>query len=811
MLEHRNLVNLCDWYRTHYSLTPDSVVAAYASFGFDACMMDLWPALTTGAAVCIVPEELRLNLPELNRYFAEKEVTHVFMTTQMGRMFAQGIESTTIKYLSVGGERLVPLAPPKDYALVNGYGPSECTVYSTTQLVDQVYNRIPIGKPLSNYKLYVADKNGAELPVGAVGELWIAGYGVGRGYLNRPDITKKAFIDNPFCSTPGFNRVYRSGDMVRRLSDGRIDFIGRNDGQVKVRGFRIELAEVEAVIRDYPGIRDVTVRAFNNEAAGGKYIAAYVVSDEPMDFSRLSAFIHGKKPSYMVPAAWMQLDAIPLTQNDKVNVRALPLPEPRDESHEYVEPETPVEKELCNKFAEILGLLKVGATDSFFDLGGSSITAAEIVMFAMNRGYSIVYKDIFAHPSARELARVIVGAEEGVRFGNIEDYDYAAIRKLLSANTMEHVDEISSKSLGGVIIAGATGFLGIHVLKACIDETDAKITCLMRKSESETVEMRSKLLLMYYFGNPMRELFGSRIFCVEGDITDSESLRQLDSAGADTVINCAASVKHFVKDDLLDKINFHGVENLIEVCLRNKMRLVQVSTISVGGFIEPKNNRTLKENMLYFGQNVDNDYVRTKFLAERSILEARIQRELDAVILRAGNLMSRLSDGEFQINFRTNAFMRSLWAYVRLGKCPVTILEQPIEFSPIDAAAQAVLKLAGASTEFSVFSMYNNHTITMADMIAAICEYGHQIDIVSEEQFQQVLLEAAKRDDGGAVLSLVAYNNKEGENLVPVEADCRFTTNALFCLGYRWPIIDNIYLDRAIWALDALGFFADEL
>ena len=455
---------------------------------------------------------------------------------------------------------------------------------------------------------------------------------------------------------------------------------------------------------------------------------------------------------------------------------------------------------------------KVSVTDSFFDLGGSSITAAEIVMFAMNRGYSIVYKDIFAHPSARELAQVIVGTEESVRFGNVEDYDHEAIDDLLSINSMEHVDEIFSKEIDSVIITGATGFLGIHVVKACIDHTEARITCVMRKGGWETVEQRLKALLMYYFGNPMLEMFGSRITCLEGDIINPESLRPLDSIDADVVINCAASVKHFVKDDLLDRINFHGVENLIEVCLRNNMRLVQISTLSVGGFIESQNKRLLKENMLYFGQNVDNDYVRTKFLAERAIMEARIREGLDAVILRVGNLMNRQSDGEFQINFRTNAFMRSLWAYVRLGKCPVTILEQPIEFSPIDMVAQAVLRLAGANGEFSVFNMHNNHTITMADLIAAICRYGYQIDAVSEEQFQQILSDASKREeDSEAVLSLVAYNNKEGENLIPVEVDCRFTTNALFRLDYRWPIIDDAYLDKAIWALDTLGFFAEEL
>ncbi|MER2236261.1 MAG: AMP-binding protein, partial [Candidatus Limivicinus sp.] len=155
MLTHHNLVNFCGWYRRYYDLTSDSVVAAYASFGFDADMMDLYPALTTGAAVCIVPEEIRLDLHVLNKYYTDNGVTHVFMTTQMGRMFASQITDTGIRHLSVGGEKLVPIAPPKGYTLTNGYGPTECTIFTTTQPVDRLYDRIPSGTPLSNCRLYV--------------------------------------------------------------------------------------------------------------------------------------------------------------------------------------------------------------------------------------------------------------------------------------------------------------------------------------------------------------------------------------------------------------------------------------------------------------------------------------------------------------------------------------------------------------------------------------------------------------------------------------------------------------------------------
>ena len=808
MLTHGNLVNFCDWYRDHYGLKKGDVVAAYASYGFDACMMDLYTPLTTGAAVCIVPEDLRIDLPLLNEYYKAHGVTHAFMTTQMGRMFADSIADTTLRHLSVGGEKLVPVIPPEHYTLTNIYGPTECTVCATTYAVDRMYDRVPIGQALSNYKLYVADSNGHELPVGAMGELYISGHGVGRGYLNLPERTAQSFVKNPFCTDPGFERAFRTGDIVRRLPNGCIDFIGRNDGQVKIRGFRIELAEVEGVIRDYPGIRDVTVQAFDDEKAGGKFIAAYVVSDEEVDPAVLGGFIRSKKPPYMVPASIMQLDSIPLNQNQKVNKRALPKPVRGAEQRSYEAPATPLEKELCDEYGKILGVDKVSATDSFFDIGGTSISAARVVMFAMNKGYSIVYKDVFDNPTPRALAKIISGVRGQDRSGAAADYDYTKINELLAFNSMEHVDEISVDPVRDIILCGATGFLGMHVLKAFLENGSGKVYCLIRRGAFSSPEERMQAMLMYYFGDSMEELFGSRIFCISGDITEPEELKALDGVDASVIINCAACVKHFANDDILDKVNVHGVENLIEVCLRTGKRLVQTSTLSVGGEMNIDEMKALYENTLYIGQSVDNDYVRTKFMAERAVLAAKAEKGLSACIVRLGNLMSRYTDGEFQINFITNSFMRSLWAYNEIGECPVTALEQPTEFSPIDSTAAAVLVLSGADNRFSVFHVHNDHVVSKADVIYAMREYGFDIKIVSEQHFSETLAEAAKKkEESEAVIGLVAYANKAGDKIVETSTNNRFTVNALYRLGFKWPIIDDDYIKKALWALDSLEFF----
>ncbi len=228
------------------------------------------------------------------------------------------MDCKSLRYLSVGGEKLVPCDPPENYKLINGYGPTECTIFTTVFEVDAYYPNIPIGKPLDNVKVYIVDQFGHLLPYGACGELMISGWQVSRGYLNKPEKTAEVYTKNLFGAAEGYEVMYHSGDVARFLPDGNIQIIGRKDSQVKIRGFRIELSEVEGVIRQYPDIKDATVTAFD-EPGGGKYIAAYVVSDSKIDVSRLNDFIKETKPAYMVPAVTMQIDKIPLNQNQKVN------------------------------------------------------------------------------------------------------------------------------------------------------------------------------------------------------------------------------------------------------------------------------------------------------------------------------------------------------------------------------------------------------------------------------------------------------------------------------------------------------------
>ncbi|MDR1884634.1 MAG: amino acid adenylation domain-containing protein, partial [Synergistaceae bacterium] len=411
MLSHANLTNFCLWFREHYGLTEDDSVPAYASFGFDACMMDMYPALTTGACVHIIPERMRLELPELNDYFNANGITVAFLTTQLGRQFVEMMDNRSLRALTTGGETLVPIGPPGAYTLYNAYGPTECAIFTTLFRVDGLYDRVPIGKPLYNTSLYIVDGRNRLAPVGTAGELCVAGRQVGMGYLNRPGLTKEKFVPNPFSDDPEYAVMYRTGDFARFLPDGNVDFTGRSDFQVKIRGFRVELTEIEGRIRLYPGITDATVIA-SDAPGGGKQAVAYIVADSPVDAEALNRFIEDELPPYMVPSATVQMDKIPLNPNGKVDRRALPKPEVQ--AHvEIVPPATETEGLVLSLAEELCGVKGIGVTANLLRSGLQSLSSIRLAaQIKAHTGLSLSGGDIIRAKTARGIAALLSEARD---------------------------------------------------------------------------------------------------------------------------------------------------------------------------------------------------------------------------------------------------------------------------------------------------------------------------------------------------------------------------------------------------------------
>ena len=391
VLEHRNIVNFCHWYVKEFDVTAEDRAVAYANFGFDAHMMDIYPVTSVGGSVYIISSEMRMDLMAMNEYMEREQLNLAFMTTQVGYMFATTIENHSLRLLEVGGEKLQPLKKPP-FRFYNCYGPTECTLYSTFFNVEKDYDSSYIGRPLAGYQLYVVDPNLNIVPQGAAGELIVAGAGVGRGYLNRPDQNAEKFI------TFMGQKAYRTGDLVKWSPDGNIDFIGRIDGQVKLRGLRIEMGEIEACILKYPQIKTTAVDV--KEICGAQHICCYFTSDVQIDADRLKEYLASKLTDYMVPTAYMQMEKLPLTPNGKVNRRALPVPSVSLQT-ENVAPETEREKAMFDIAKELLKMDDFGVTDDLTKLGLTSLLAIKMVMMAAKKDITIKLDDLMKQKSIR--------------------------------------------------------------------------------------------------------------------------------------------------------------------------------------------------------------------------------------------------------------------------------------------------------------------------------------------------------------------------------------------------------------------------
>ena len=836
VLAHRQPVALFNYHiKKCGMLTPESRTAYFTGFGFDAGMLDLHGPLLSGGRFYVVPEDMRLDLFKMDEFFCDHEITNSGMTTQMGSIFIKMTKCKTLKVFVVGGEKLVPFTPPEGLRFMNQYGPSECTVYATEHLVTDDTAYQPIGKPIDNTKCYIVDKECHRLPFGAAGELLIASKQVGLGYLGRPEKTAEVFVENPFCATEGYRRLYHTGDIVRELTDGEYDFVGRKDGQVKIRGFRVELSEIEKIVREYPDVINATVQAFD-DSNGGKYVAAFVTSDTEVDFEKLADFIGQSKPAYMIPAAFSQLDKIPLTANGKVDKRALKKPEITSTKKAGREPADEVEEKFCDIFKEVLGIDKVYANDDFFSIGGSSISAAQAVVKCDAAGFNIVFNDFFENPSPQKLAHFVgtavvndilapTGAER-------EKYDYSC----LAYNVQENLPNIRWSPLGDILLTGATGYLGSHLFKAIMDKTDSNVICLVRGKGELSAEERFKLTMIYYFEDWYTEKIANRTLIIDGTLDDADIDEKLDGFDFDMIINNAANVKHFDHGDNLINDNFRGVENLISLAEKRGAKLIQASSLSVCG--ESVNGSIgtdfkFKEFNLNIGQSLKNQYVYTKYLAEQAIIDAISRGRIKGKIIRLGNLAARIEDGQFQINASNSGLMKILQGYVNLGCYPVEMLDAPIEFSPIDKVAEAMILLAGTPDEFTVFHAKNCNEIHYSYIINALRERGYKIDIVPNDEFEarfKHVLDTEKDVSGytgfiaylartdSKVTDAMVYNGddsnskeaaegKDYEVRIRISSDTSYTTKALYRLGFSWPLIGNEYFKDMIDMLSERDFF----
>lgn len=410
MLTHRNISVLLSWYLSCYEVDENCRMGEHPSFVFDLAILESLLPLAAGACVFVIPEEIRTDLLELGRFFEENGITHVTMTTRLGRIFARNISCASLKHLTVGGEALINVGPPDGYTLHNGYGPAECTAFVTMFPVQKTYpGKVPLGHAMPDVELYITDSAGKMVKDGRIGELCISGPHVAKGYINRPDLTEKAFTKNPFSKDPAYSILYHTGDLVRIDEDGLYEFMGRADRQIKVRGFRIEPSEIEILLEGFCGIRAAVVSTVGT--GENKALCAWYQSNEPVDQELLAGHILAARPSYMLPSFFVHMKQLPLNVNGKIDFSKLPAPfVPEGISGGEVQKDlkTPVEERLAALFEEVLPGAAAGREDSFFRLGGDSLSAAALA-YRIYELFSVRLKfsDIMDHPVLSELAEHI--------------------------------------------------------------------------------------------------------------------------------------------------------------------------------------------------------------------------------------------------------------------------------------------------------------------------------------------------------------------------------------------------------------------
>ncbi|AMS12796.1 non-ribosomal peptide synthetase [Pseudomonas chlororaphis] len=399
---------------------PQDRVAFASNPAFDASTMDVWGALLNGGQVQVIDHYTLLDPERFGAALKASGSTVLFVTTALFNQYVQLIPDALkgLRMLLCGGERADPAAFRRLLALAPGlrlvhcYGPTETTTYATTHEVKALAadaDSVPVGRPISNTRVYVLDARQQPVPVGVVGEIYIGGHGVAKGYLNRAQLSAEKFLPDPFSPRPQ-RLMYRTGDLGRWNGQGLLECLGRNDDQVKIRGYRIELGEIEARLATCPGVKEVVVLA-REDVPGDKRLVAYCTAQatEPaLAIERLRAYLQGQLPDYMVPSAYVLLEQLPLTANGKVDRKALPAPQLEALLHgEYQAPASPLEQTLAQAWAEVLKLERVGLHDSFFELGGHSLLAIRLVTLLQQADLHITLAELFEHASVAAIAALL--------------------------------------------------------------------------------------------------------------------------------------------------------------------------------------------------------------------------------------------------------------------------------------------------------------------------------------------------------------------------------------------------------------------
>lgn len=805
-ITNRNIIKLVK-NSNYIRLTADDVMLQTGTFTFDASTLELWNGLLNGVTLYMVKEEL-LEPQVFEEYIKANKVTVIFLTTaifnQMVSFNPKMFES--VRIIMTGGEAMSKehaaklLSSLPNTVLKNLYGPTENAVVTTYYDVNISDKVIPIGKALSNTTCYILDSKLRLLPLNVVGTLFVGGDGVAAGYVGNDELTNKKFIQNSFEQ----GKIYDTGDKVKLREDGNIIFLGRGDNEIKLKGVRANLDEIKEKVNKYGSVQNNEVICIvdNN---GNKYLALAFESSKLEDINELKMYLRKFLPSYIIPRKILQVEKIPVTSNGKVNRKELEktFSETRTATHEYEKYEG-VYLDIYELFKEVLEIEDINQDDDFFNIGGDSILGVTLVTKALERKINITYNDLYKYRTIKDIGDMLSsGKDEKNISSDIKEYDYSDIDRLLKNKNIS-----SDRECKDIILSGATGYLGMHILSEFIENMQGKIYCLVRKSNGEKACDRFKERLNYYFNSKYNELIGKRIIVIEHD-GEKETLEDIETQNVTHFINSLALVKHYGNFEEFYRVNVKNVEMMAQFCENNDIELIQISTLSVSGdIVETAKNIDAKnvlkkiytETDFYNGQELDNVYAYTKFIAERKIYERMIQNGLKARVFRMGNLADRFSDGKFQINEKENAFTARLKALISIGVIPEDIKEQAVDFTPVDSAAKSIISLLTVEEPQIIYHLYNNKKVKIKEIVDILNECNIKVRFGSDEEVKKAIYDGLEDDNENKIDGIIVDVTKDAnlKYVTDVEVTNDISMEILNKHGFDWPSITGKYLNNVI-------------
>lgn len=824
MIPHRGINRLVK--ATNFiEISPTDRILQAASISFDASTLEIWGALLNGATLVAIPQSVLLNASLFGRFLEEKDISILWLTSALYNEYA-AINPAMFKnlsYLLVGGdvlnaERIMNVLYCKEGTpglMINGYGPTENTTFTTTYAIKaqkKPYQSIPIGKPVANTTAYILDEHLQPTAVGVPGELYTGGDGVGLGYWNRPELSSSRFIPNLYDKEKN-SLLYKTGDMVRWLPDGNIDYLSRQDNQIKIRGFRVELEAIYATLLHHDRINQCAVRVYENEKHQ-KFIVAYVVFKETTEILAIQQYLMAHLPAYMIPGFFIPVEKLPLTLNGKVDFRKLPVPDFSVHAlrADYVAPHSKIEKQLAQIWCDLFELSQIGIHDSFFDLGGHSLMVTQLILKVKEHfHYDLPLQVFLEKPSISHLANLVEKKDPS-------QIDPAAIMshwqfdmELPTLPTFTELPAITT-SPQAILLTGANGFLGANLLEQLYSLTTATIYCLIRgKDKSEAEKKFAKTIKQYQL-----ELNDAqRVQLLAGDLEKPYLGLAIDefmhlAEEIDLIFHNGAAVHHLYSYDLLRAANVLSVKELLKFATSSRqIPLHYISTLSAAGNYTNRFG-AIMEDFIYSHPNQPplDGYSQTKWVAEQLLAKAH-QQQFPIKIYRPGWILGHSITGI--ITPEKNHLLMLIKGCLQLGYAPDW--ELTLDILPVDFISEMIVKTSlSPQIPYDLFNLVNPNKLSWQDLICYLQQRGYKISFCSSEHWQGLLLnEVTTENTLYSLLSL--YINQEDKDWMKglnniAQAHNQNTLYAVNENKMAFPCINKRLLDIYFNFLESSGFLA---